>query len=158
MWTLIGSLKCQHRTIGVKIPLQNIPSTNNCINSRNSSWYHTTNSWKQSSWELLRRSLMSMPRGKFRRVLGQGRENVHGRVLTCLLVDFGDLPRFQSWSNLSSFPFETMLSEIRRAKQPDRDPIAIGIRFFIFTNCILWGFFWKFCFSKIWILCILEAD
>ena len=45
MWTLIGSLKCQHRTIGVKIPLQNIPSTNNCINSQNSSWYHTTNSW-----------------------------------------------------------------------------------------------------------------
>ena len=47
-----------------------------------------------------------------------------------------------------------MLSEIRRAKQPDRDPIAIGIRFFIF---ILWGFlksFWKFfdilfVFSKI---------
>ena len=77
-WTLIGSLKCQHRTIGVKIPLQNIPSTNNCINSQNSSWYHTTNSWKQLSWELLRRSWMIMPRGKFRR--GQGRENVHGRV------------------------------------------------------------------------------
>ena len=71
-------------------------------------------------------------------------------VLTCLLVDFGDLPRFQSWSNLSSFPFETMLSEIRRAKQPDRDPIAIGIRFFIFTNFLrffwIFFFFWNFIF------------
>ena len=91
---------------------------------------------------------MIMPRGEFRRVFGQGRtpsKRPWTNVLTCLLVDFGDLPRFQSWSNLSSFPFETMLSEIRRAKQPDRDPIAIGIRFFI---CFLWGFFfWKFWIS-----------